>query len=417
MRAAVIGGGFAGRVHVQALRSIGVEPYLVITSKEETAKRFAEEMGIPNFSGADKDGYAAVFAPEIDAVHVCTPPTSHAAIVKELLRHGKNVLCEKPVALDLEEARDLVNAVSAGKPGSGAESEDGSGYGKERSSGCEHENSSVCGPHPLCALTFNVRFHMACQRAKELIESGTFGKPILIHGNYMQEFHALPAPPDWRYDPATGGKMRAISEIGSHWIDLAQYLSGKKVTAVSAQTANFWPERELRDGLMIKPEAKEASESEEALNRIHVVSEDAATVNLRFEDGAIGGVVLSEVSPGRGNRLTLEITCENGNLWWNEEENNILHTAKKGEGIRSEVFAFGNGFGDTFEELLRRFYVEVERRSQDRLEKTTVKEASAEGTAPAAAGLPTFEEGLQVAAVCCAIKESAEKDGKWIAVL
>ena len=94
MRAAVIGGGFAGRVHVQALRAVGVEPYLVITTKEESAERFAREMGIPRWSGADRDGYSAAYAPEIDAVHVCTPPSSHAAAASELLRR-ENRSCAK----------------------------------------------------------------------------------------------------------------------------------------------------------------------------------------------------------------------------------------------------------------------------------------------------------------------------------
>ena len=214
MKAAIIGGGFAGRVHAGALRSIGVEPYLIITTREETAKRFAEEMGIPNYRGADQGGIEAAFAPEIDAVHVCTPPTSHAAIVEELLKHGKNVLCEKPVALDMEEARALMRA-------------------EKEFAGAGNAADAAATARPVCALTYNVRFHLACQRAKELIQSGVFGRPILIHGNYMQEFHAFPAPYDWRYDPEIGGKMRAITEIGSHWIDLAQYISGKKVTAVS----------------------------------------------------------------------------------------------------------------------------------------------------------------------------------------
>ena len=365
MRAAVIGGGFAGRVHVQALRAVGVEPYLVITTKEESAGRFAREMGIPHWSGADRDGYSAAYAPEIDAVHVCTPPSSHAAAASELLRRGKPVLCEKPVALDLAEAELLSEAAAS------------------------------CGA-PLSAVTFNVRYHMACQRAKEQIESGIFGRPILIHGNYMQEFHALPAPYDWRYDPQLGGKMRAVTEIGSHWIDLAQYVSGKKVTAVSAQTANYWPERVIRDGIMTGPGEGEQQE------KIRVISEDAATVNLRFEDGAIGSVVLSEVSPGRGNRLTLEVTCENGNLWWNEEENNILYTAKKGEGVHAEIFAFGNGFGDTFEELLRRFYAALQ--------------CGGAEAGNRAEGLPSIAEGVRVAAVCRAILESSENDGRWTGV-
>jgi predicted dehydrogenase len=111
---------------------------------------------------------------------------------------------------------------------------------------------------------------------------------------------------------------------------------------------------------------------------------------LRFEDGAVGSVFLSEISPGRGNHLSLEITCENGNLWWNEEENNVLYTAQKGEGIRKEVFAFGNGFQDTFVSLIRSFY--------------------------AGSGYPDFEDGALTAKVCEAVVRSAADDSAWTMV-
>ena len=116
----------------------------------------------------------------------------------------------------------------------------------------------------------------------------------------------------------------------------------------------------------------------------------------------MGNVLLSEISPGRGNRLTLEITCQYGNLWWNEEDNNILYTAKKGEGVRMEVFAFGNGFSDTFRTLLTNYYGEVARRKA--------------GEAAAQENWPTFEEGAQVTAVCCAAAESARQDSRWVEV-
>ena len=177
-----------------------------------------------------------------------------------------------------------------------------------------------------------------------------------------------------------------MTEIGSHWIDTAQYISGRKVQAVSALTGSFFPDRILRAGMM----EKAASGQSEDGKRIRVDTEDAACVSFRFADGAIGSVVLSEISPGRGNRLWLEVVCENGSLWWNEEENNVLHTAVRGEGVRSELFAFGNGFSDTFAELIRHFYTQQE--------------------------VPTFREGAQVADVCAAIAQSAENDSEWIAV-
>lgn len=356
MRAAIIGAGFAGEAHAAALKACGVQAAAVVTTHEKTARAFAQRWQIPAF-GTD---LALACAPQIDAVHICTPPATHGALVRTLLRAGKNVLCEKPLSFARAEADELAAAA--------------------RTSGL------------VCALTFNVRYHMACQKARELIASGRFGRPLLIHGSYLQEFNAFPAPLDWRYNEALAGTMRAVTEIGSHWLDLAQYVSGQRVTAVSALFGCFNPERTLENGLMQPLRAGSAGE------RIHVSSEDAAVISLQYEDGAIGSVVLSEVSPGRGNRLSLEITCEYGNLWWNEEDNNLLHTARKGEGVNTQIFAFGNGFGDTFTTLLEHYYAAVAAKD------------------PAAADCPTFAEGAQITALCCAAAESAAQNSRWVRV-
>ena len=241
----------------------------------------------------------------------------------------------------------------------------------------------------LCAVCFNSRFHLACQKARQLIEEGSFGRPLLIHGNYLQEFHALPSPKDWRYNEAVAGRMRAVTEIGSHWLDLAQYISGLRAQAVSATFGRFWPRRSLQDGIMY-PEGQPGQPME-------VVSEDAAAVTLRFEGGALGSMLLSEASPGRGNHLALEITCENGSIWWNAEDNNRLYTARKGEGVRCEVFAFGNGFDDTFAMLFRSFYDAVE------------------GKAPAGPWA-TFDQGAYITAACQAMAASADADSRWVEI-
>lgn len=357
MKAAIIGAGFSGQVHAAALKACGVEIAAVITAHEESARAFALQWNIPRW-GTDP---ALAYEKEIDAVHICTPPTTHGELVLSLLKHGKNVLCEKPLCFDKEEAAALAQAA---------------------------KDSGL-----ICALTFNVRYHMACQKARELIASGQFGRPLLIHGNYMQEFNAFPAPLDWRYDPKLAGQMRAVTEIGSHWLDLAQYISGKKVTAVSALFGRFHPDRIVSDGMMHPLHADVKG------TPIHIISEDAAAINLQYEDGAIGSLLLSEISPGRGNRLTLEITCEYGNLWWNEEDNNLLHTARKGEGVHTEVFAFGNGFTDTFRTLLERYYAAV-----------------LSGQLPKQPDWPTFEEGAQITSICSALAESAAQDSRWIQV-
>ncbi len=377
MRAALIGAGFAGNMHAEALRACGVELAAVVTTREETARRFAGQWDIPVWGTSPELAYAD----GIDAVHICTPPSSHGIYAGEALRRGKHVFCEKPLCFDPDEADALAElAAKSGK---------------------------------ICALTYNVRYHMAVERARELIRSGAFGRPILIHGSYLQEFHTLPSPYGWRYDSELSGKMRAVTEIGSHWIDTAQYVSGVKVEAVSAFFGNFFPERMLAGGMMTRIRPGEEVDPSSVLR---VDSEDAACVMLKYSDGAIGSVMLSEVSPGRGNRLSLEVTCENGNLWWNEEENNVLHTARSGEGVHSEIFAFGNGFNDTFVALMRNFYRAV--RLGDGLSAggfTGNDQAAGENAADGAGdtGHPTFAEGAEIVKICEAIFASANDGSAW----
>lgn len=343
-KAAIIGGGFAANLHVAALKSCGIEPAVVVTTRAQTAQSFAAQWNIPVW-GTDP---ALALGPEIDAVHICTPPATHGQFVRLALMAHKDVFCEKPLCLSPAEARELIAL---------AEQTDN-----------------------RFAVSFNVRYHMAVQRARELIRGGAFGRPLLIHGSYQQEFDVLPAPYDWRYRPALAGDMRAVTEIGSHWIDTAQYVTGKRVLAVSASFMNFFPDRTVADGTMDLASRRPGTP-------LHVDSEDAACLTLRYEDGAIGTVLLSEISHGRGNRLALEIVCENGSLWWNEEENNVLHTAVRGEGVKSELFAFGNGFSDTFITLVQNFY---------------------DGKA-----CPTVREAAQVADVCAAAAWSAAHDSAW----
>lgn len=352
MKAAIIGAGFAAEVHVKALRSCGMTAAVVIDKNVERAEAFAKHWNIPVYGG-EYD-----LAKDVDVVHICTPPTIHGEVIRHFLNEGKHILCEKPLCLDSNEAKEL----------------------EELAEKTEKK----------CGLIFNVRYHMACQKMKELLASGKFGKPILIHGRYMQEFSAIPAPYDWRYRPAIAGKSRTVTEIGTHWMDLAQFITGEKVASVSAKFGHFFPNRVIKDGFTY-PEGK-GVEGEP----VKIESEDAAIINMTFESGALGNVVLSGVSCGRGNHLSLEVTCEDGNLWWNEEDNNILYSAKKGQGILKEVLAFGNGFSETFAALMEDFYHSIETGEQ---------------------GIyPTFKDGKLVCRICEAVCESAEKESAWIQI-
>lgn len=355
MKAAIIGAGFAGNVHAAALRGCGVEIGAVICLAEKEAEAFAKKWNIPVWG----EDIALAFREDIDAIHICTPPTTHGKLIREAIEAGKHVLCEKPLCLDAKEAEELAKL---------AESTD-----------------------KICALVLNVRYHMACQRAREIMAKGDMGRPVLIHGNYMQEFGAFPAPLDWRYNPKIAGKMRTVTELGTHWLDIVQFITKQKVCAVSAQFGNFHPDRILKEGYTY------ASDSGEEGEAVRINSEDAAIIQMRYENGALGSLLLSGVSPGRGNHLNFEITCEYGNLWWDEENNNILHTAKKGLGIQKEIFAFGNGFSDTFADLMQHFYRAVAGEDKD-------------------GGYPGIREGAEICKICCAIYDSANNSGVWTEV-
>ena len=337
MKAGIIGTGFAAEVHMKALRACNVSVDVVMSQKEEHAKAFAKKWGIPKWVTSVE----AIMESEADVIHICTPPATHGTLVKSALDAGKHVLCEKPLSLSQTEAKDLA------------------------------EQAAMSGK--ICGMVLNVRYHMACRRAKELVENGMIGRPILIHGTYLQEFGALPAPYDWRYHPETGGEMRAVSEIGTHWFDIAEYISGQRIKEVSALFACYTPHRILKDGMMYPDKASEKAN----------------------ETGR--KVVLSEVSPGRGNHLSLEITGTDGNIWWNEEENNQLFTARKGAGIRKEVFAFGNGFSETFIQMFEAFYQAVQ---EGRPGET----------------YPDFARGARIARICQGVLESVRTGGAWINV-
>ncbi len=373
MKVAIIGGGFAAGLHAQAAKKAGAEVALVSGRSGESAKRAAEALGASGYA-VIRDGILdeALFSDEIDAVHICTPPTVHASYAYQLIRRGKPVLCEKPLAADAAQAAEMARMAKEGGT--------------------------------VAAMVLNVRFHAACQRARQIMLSGELGEPLLIHGSYLQEFHALPCPYDWRYDPLLAGEGRAVTEIGTHWFDIAQYISGRKITAVSAFSSNFHPVRRVRDNIMYPAQScgqETIQENEDGL--LQVSSEDSLSAHLRFEGGAAGNVLLSEISSGRGNRLFLEIVCENGSLWWNEEDNNRLYTARKGEGIREELFAFGNGFGDTFEALVASFY-------------ESVRAARGAETGGSFIPCPGFDEGEQIARICGAALRSAKEGSAWINV-
>jgi predicted dehydrogenase len=364
LKIALVGCGFIAATHARVLNEMGIGIELCIGRNPDTLREFAGRWKAKRYSVCEDEALAA----GIDAVHICTPPALHYSLAKKCLEAGKHVLCEKPLCLDTGEARELAElAERTGR---------------------------------VNVVNFNVRFHSACLRMAPFVQSGEFGQVRLIHGSYLQEFNAYPAPYDWRYKPELAGPMRAVTEIGSHWFDLAQFISGRQITAVQADFGNFGPVRYLKDGILTPADDGAGPAHDTGAEKITVSSEDAALIHLRFDNGALGSVVLSEVSQGRINRLSLEISGEKASLWWNSEDNNLIHTGRKDRGIQTEVLGFGSGFTDTERVLFEKVYA--------------VMQAKPSLQAEVPPDYADFKQAARITALCSASRESALNRGRWV---
>ena len=363
MKVAIIGSGFIANTHAQELIRLGMQPSCVIGKNEKRTEDFARRWGIPSFS----TDLSAALADDIDAVHVCTPPTLHYDEVKALIEAGKHVICEKHLCLTASEAKELAEAA--------------------RDKGV------------VAAVNFNVRYHPMCSLFRDRVASGEAGPVLLISGSYEQEFHIMPTEYSWRYDEALAGKMRAATEIGSHWIDLARFITGLEITAVSATFGSFFPDRIVKDGLMYPAEDAASNEEQGSGRAISVASEDAVSATLRLSNGAMANLYLSEITHGRSNRLGIEVTGTLKTLRWNSEDPYTLESAGHFTGTTRDTQAFGGGFPDTFSSLFRDVYADIK-----------------QGRPSEAPAYPTFFDGYRCAAVCEALGESASKGSAWTEV-
>jgi len=356
MNASIIGSGFSAAMHAAALKEIGVTIKIVVGKDVKKAAAFAREWNIPKYSTEISRAFDRV-----DCVHICTPPSTHFNIARSAILKKKHIICEKPLCLSPSEAKKIFQLASRQKI--------------------------------IHAVNFNVRYHQACSIARSMIQSKKIGKPILIHGSYQQEFHIPPHAYDWRYQEKNATPIRTVSEIGSHWFDLARFWTGLEAEAVSSHFSHFQPLRYLdEDGLIYTKYKK---------NRwpIHIPSEDAAAITLQFSNGALGNVLLSEVSHGRKNLLKLEVTGSKKSVWWNNEDPYKLYTAKKGKGTQLDHYSFSGGFRETTSLLFKEVYHHI-----------------AMGTTKKTPPYPTFLDGWKNTMICQAAYKSSLKKGKWIKI-
>ena len=374
--AAVIGSGFIGTVHIEALRRLGVQVHgLLEVSPEHGAKR-AADLGLPR---AYADMGEMLADERVEVVHVTSPNALHFPQVREILAAGKNVVCEKPLATTSQESAELVRLA--------------------REAGVVN------------AVNFNIRFYPVNQHLAQLVAEGGLGDVRLVTGHYFQDWLLLDTDWNWRLDPAEGGMLRAVGDIGSHWLDLMSFVGGLRIESVMADLVTFVKVRHQPAGPV------ETFSTQRAANTIprEMVTDDAATILLRFEGGARGAVAISQVSAGRKNSLQYEIDGSTAAAAWDSERPDELWLGRRerpnellirnpalmnaaGTAAASLPGGHVEGFGDTFKATYRAVYADV-----------------AAGGPAGRPAYPTFADGHDEMLVNDAVATSA-REGRWVAV-
>ena len=293
--AAVIGTGFIAGLHIDALRRTGVRLAGVLTRDAAAARATG---AFPHVY----DDLEELCADEaVHVVHVTSPNSAHAAHVQQVIAAGKHVVCEKPLALTVDEGLAMLAAAEA--------------------AGIVH------------AICFNVRFNPVLHEARDIVASGGIGEPHLVSGSYLQDWLLLDTDWNWRVDPAASGRLRAVADIGSHWLDLARFLTGRRIEGVMADLHTVVPVRR-------RPVGSVETFTGHAVGDVvredfAVTTDDAAGLLLRFEGGARGVLTVSQVSPGRRNACSIEVSGSGGGLAWTSEDPERLWIGRRG--ARNEV--------------------------------------------------------------------------------
>jgi len=375
--AAVIGLGFVGRAHLESLRRISVPVRGMLGSSRERSEAACESLGLERaYTSLDE----LAEDPDVSVAHICTPNYVHFEQASRMIRAGKHVLCEKPLATDSRESEMLLKLA--------------------------RERRCVGG------VAYNLRYYPLCQEAKVAVASGVIGQPRLVHGSFLQDWLLFPTDWNWRLDPKLGGELRAVSDIGTHWLDLMMWITGRKVTEVCADLATVLPIRHRPRGRV--ETFQKASNAEH--DDVPIATDDYASVLLHFEEDLRGVMTVSQVSAGRKARLWFEIDGSKGSLAWNSESPNMLWIGRRdrasevlpkdpallspaARGFAAYPGGHAEGYPDTFVQLFRDFYGYLDA-----------------GDLDARRPFPTFANGNHELLLSEAIAQSA-RDRAWVPVL
>jgi predicted dehydrogenase len=374
----IAGTGFIGPAHVEALRRLGI-PVLGLAEVDlETAQKKAAELGIPKAFGS----FEALLAdPEIDVVHLATPNVLHYPFAKAALQAGKHVICEKPLAMNTQESAELVRLAAEVKK--------------------------------VNVVNFNIRMYPMVQQARSMVQSGEIGNLFIIQGSYLQDWLLFPTDWNWRLEPGAGGSLRAVGDIGSHWLDLMTFVSGLKVKEVFADFKTFYPVRKKPARPLETFTGKILQPSDYVDQPIS--TEDYATILLHFENDVQGVLTVSQVCSGRKNRLFFEINGSQSSLAWNSERPNELWVGHRTQpnqvimkdpailspearAVTSYPGGHNEGFPDTFKQLYHKVYTYL-----------------FNGDFSQKPDFPTFADGHYEMVLCEAIERSA-REKKWVSL-
>jgi predicted dehydrogenase len=375
---AVIGTGFIAPIHVEALRRLGRPIVGVIGSTPEKGSAAARAWGLPK----SYDRYEEVLAdPAVGVVQLASPNRLHFPQCKLALAAGKHVLCEKPLAMTATETAELVKV--AGQSGR------------------------------VAAVCYNVRFYPLCVEARQRVASGEIGRVYHVTGSYVQDWLLHETDFNWRVMASEGGALRAVADIGTHWLDLVATITGLEIEQVCADLRTFLPTRRRPKSSIETFQAKLAAPRE--TEPVAIDTEDYGSILMRFRGGASGCVTVSQVTAGRKNCLRFEIAGSRGAVAWNSERPNELWLGHRDAPnellprdpalLTPEARRFANypgghdeGFADTFKQLFRAVYDYIE---------------AADWNAPRP--FPTFEDGRREVVLCEAILRS-HRESQWVAV-
>jgi len=375
---AVVGTGFIGPVHVEALRRLGITVRGVLGSSAEKSQQSAQQMSL---EVAYADYQAIIDDPLVDSVHITTPNKTHLDMAKRALIAGKHVICEKPLAMTSHETAELVE-LSRNKP------------------------------NLIAAVNYNIRFYPIALHARDLVQSGELGDIFTVRGAYSQDWLLYDTDWNWRLVPEEGGNVRAVGDIGTHWLDLTGFVTGLKVESLLADMRTFIPVRKKPRQAVATFTGKETAAPTEYDN-VEIRTEDWAAVLLHYGGGARGTMNVSQVTAGRKNQLSFEIAGSKGAIAWDSERPNELwlgHRERPNElllkdpsllsaGARAYTNYPGGhneGFPDTFKQLYRAIYGYIQAGNFDQPKP-----------------YPTFEDGHHEVVLCEAIMASHQLR-RWI---